>query len=343
MFNAIEKSGTGIGKSGTGVEKSGTGIEKSGTGRRRGKWQLLPLAAAALFASHATAAEPEVLVSAGNEQVFVSVHGSDGILVGRGEMLDDSGYFRIALYAAVGPNGSGAAFEPMVAGSGSGAAGEKCGDSASLMVAGSGSGSAGENCRPAAGLMVAGSGSGSSTEVAGSGSGSSTEVAGSGSGSSTDVAGSGSGSAGEVCADSSSLMVAGSGSGSAGDGCGAQLMVAGSGSGSAGDGCVGGWVDVAGSGSGSSTEVAGSGSGSSTDVAGSGSGSAGEGAGCTAAANVWGVAEVVVDADGTHVVVHQIKGSLSREYLVAFLPVSSSEVAHSLVRGSSNHGFVATP
>ncbi|WP_376692559.1 hypothetical protein [Wenzhouxiangella sp. EGI_FJ10409] len=332
MINAIEKSGTGIGKSGTGIEKSGTGIEKSGTGSRRGKWPLLSLAAAALFAAHATASEPEVLVSAGGDQVFVSVHGSDGILVGRGDMLDDSGYYRIALYSAVGPKGSGAAFEPMVAGSGSGSAGEKCSGSSSLMVAGSGSGSAGENCRPAPGLMVAGSGSGSSTEVAGSGSGSSTEVAGSGSGSSTEVAGSGSGSAGERCFGSSSLMVAGSGSGSAGEGCGAQTMVAGSGSGAAGEGCVGGRSDVAGSGSGSATEVAGS-----------GSGSAGEGSGCAAAANAWGVAEVVVDSAGTHVVVHQIKESVAEEYLVAFLPVSNREVAHSLVRGSSKHGFVATP
>jgi hypothetical protein len=270
MFSFIEKSGTGIEKSGTGIEKSGTGIEKSGTGIRR--VSLTALIAGALFATQAFAAEPEVMVTSGDDQVFISVHSGAGVLVGRAASLDDSGYHRIALYSAVGPNGSGAVFQPLVAGSGSG-----------KEVAGSGSGSSKE---------VAGSGSGSSTEVAGSGSGSSTEVAGSGSG--KEVAGSGSGAA-ALCPTAPGLLVAGSGSGSA------------------------------------------------TDVAGSGSGAAGEAAGCAALQNAWGVAEVVIDDSGAHVVVHQISGSRAEEYLVAFLPGSISEVAHSLDRGSSNRGFIAVP
>jgi hypothetical protein len=312
MFSFIEKSGTGIEKSGTGIEKSGTGIEKSGTGIRR--VSLTALIAGALFATQAFAAEPEVMVTSGDDQVFISVHSGAGVLVGRAASLDDSGYHRIALYSAVGPNGSGAVFQPLVAGSGSG-----------KEVAGSGSGSSKE---------VAGSGSGSSTEVAGSGSGSSTEVAGSGSG--KEVAGSGSGAA-ALCPTAPGLLVAGSGSGSAtdvaGSGSGSAKEVAGSGSGSS--------TDVAGSGSGSSTEVAGSGSGK--EVAGSGSGAAGEAAGCAALQNAWGVAEVVIDDSGAHVVVHQISGSRAEEYLVAFLPGSISEVAHSLDRGSSNRGFIAVP
>lgn len=319
MFSLIEKSGTGIGKSGsgieksgTGIEKSGTGIEKSGTGLGRGRWQVMSLVASVLFAAQGLAADPEVLVTSGNDQVFVSVHSGDGILVGRAATLDQSGYYQLALYPAVGPAGSDAVFQPLVAGSGSGSSGEKCPGGASTMVAGSGSGNSGEGCQPGASVMVAGSGSGSSTEVAGSGSGSSKEVA-----------GSGSGDAGEDCQSGGArLMVAGSGSGSEGEGCGAQVLVAGSGSGSSGEACAtGAWLDVAGSGSGSS----------------------GEESGCAYPMNAWGIAEVVVDRSGAHVVIHQIKGSQAEEYLVAFLPVSNSEVAHSLYRGSSNHGFVAAP
>ena len=304
MFNFVEKSGTGIGKSGTGIEKSGTGIEKSGTGTGRTLWRVLSLAAWVLLATQSLAAEPQVLVTNGNDQVFVSVHSDDGILVGRAATLDDSGYYQLALYSAVGPVGSDAVFQPLVAGSGS------C---SSKDVAGSGSGSSTD---------VAGSGSGSSTDVAGSGSGSSTDVAGSGSGSSTDVAGSGSGNSGEGCYSGARLMVAGSGSGNAGKACGPQLLVAGSGSGSAGAGCA---------------------AGGSLDVAGSGSGSAGESGTCAYPAKAWGIAEVVVDRSGAHVVIHQIKGSHIEEYLVAFLPALSSEAAHLPYRGSSNQGFVATP
>ncbi|RFF28174.1 MULTISPECIES: hypothetical protein [unclassified Wenzhouxiangella] len=298
MFSTVEKSGTGIGKSGTGIEKSGTGIEKSGTGIEKSgtgirRWQILSLVACILFATQGLATEPQVLVSTGNDQVLVSVHSDDGILVGRAEMPDQSGYYQLALYSAVGPVGSDAVFQPMVAGSGSGSSKE-----------------------------VAGSGSGSSKEVAGSGSGSSKEVAGSGSGSSKEVAGSGSGSAGESCDSGTGLMVAGSGSGSAGEGCDAQVLVAGSGSGSAGEACdSGGWLDVAGS----------------------GSGSAGESTGCAYPTSAWGIAEVVVDRSGAHVVVHRIKGSQAEEFLVAFLPGSNGEFADSPRQGLDDRGFVATP
>ncbi|NEZ04646.1 hypothetical protein G4Y73_10835 [Wenzhouxiangella sp. XN201] len=278
MFNLIEKSGTGIEKSGTGIEKSGTGIEKSGTGMARGRWHVTTLLAAALFAAPALASDPEVLVTAGDEQILVSVHTEQGILVGRGAILDDSGYFQVALYSAVGPSGSGAILQPMVAGSGSG-----------KEVAGSGSGK-----------EVAGSGSGK--EVAGSGSGK--EVAGSGSG--KEVAGSGSGK--EVAGSGSGKEVAGSGSGK---------DVAGSGSGSAGESCV---------------------SDFGLEVAGSGSGSATEGAPCAAA---WGVAEVVVDENGAHVVVHQIDNAGMNEFLVAFLPGSGGSSADD--EWESDRGFVLTP
>ncbi len=136
------------------------------------------------------------------------------------------------------------------------------------------------------------------------------------------MAGSGSGSAGEGCHSGAGLMVAGSGSGNAGEDCGAQVLVAGSGSGSAGEACArGGWLDVAGS----------------------GSGSAGDSAGCAYPMNAWGIAEVVVDRSGAHIVVHQIKGSQAEEFLVAFLPGSNGEFADSLRQGPGNRGFVATP
>lgn len=291
MFNAIEKSGTGIGKSGTGIEKSGTGIEKSGTGieksgtgieksgtgRRRGGWAAMVMMVGGLLSTAAIAADPQVLVNATDQQLLVSVHTDDGILVGRAGQGEGAGYFRVPLYAAVGPRGSDAVFQPLVAGSGSGSSKD-----------------------------VAGSGSGSSKDVAGSGSGSSTDVAGSGSGSATEVAGSGSGSSGDACFSGGSVLVAGSGSGS-------------------------------------STDVAGSGSGSSTDVAGSGSGSSGDAATCSPALAAWGMAEIVMDRDGAHVVVHRIEAGRMEEYLLAYLPDSGSEVAHSLHRGSSNHGFIAVP
>ena len=165
----------------------------------------------------------------------------------------------------------------------------------------------------AMGLLVQGSGSGSASEKAGPAD------------ASTLVQGSGSGDAKESVQPGGELMVQGSGSGNAGESAGAaggRLLVQGSGSGSAGERC-----------SGRSTLL----------VQGSGSGASGESAGCIDPAQAWGIAEVVVDRSGAHVIVHQIKESQTEEYLVAFLPVSSSEVAHSLIRGSSNHGFVATP
>ena len=301
MFTFVEKSGTGIGKSGTGIEKSGTGIEKSGTGieksgtgARPGRWQMLIVAAFALFTGQALAAQPQVLVTHGEEEVFVSVHSGEAILVGRVATQDESGYYRLALYSAVGPAGSGAVLEPQVVGSGSGSSGDASGD----------------NCLGGASAMVVGSGSGGSGDACSSGS-------------ELKVVGSGSGGSGDSCDSSEAgLMVVGSGSGDSGEACGGRKLVVGSGSGDSGEACTGGaWLEVVGSGSGSS----------------------GDSAGCTVPAHVWGIAEVVLDAGGAHVVVHRILGSRVEEFLVAFLPGSSSEVAHSLHGGSSNRAFVAAP
>jgi hypothetical protein len=141
-------------------------------------------------------------------------------------------------------------------------------------------------------------------------------------------------------------MVVGSGSGGAGEACGAdgELQVVGSGSGSSGDAfdekCFGGASTmVVGSGSGNSGERC----GAQTLVVGSGSGSSGESTEFNVPARIWGIAEVVVERSGAHVVVHKNQESHLEEFLVAFLPGSSSEVAHSLSGGSSNHGFVAAP
>ncbi|MEE4304656.1 MAG: hypothetical protein V2J19_10915 [Wenzhouxiangella sp.] len=181
------------------------------------------------------------------------------------------------------------------------------------------------------GLLVQGSGSGSAGE-SDPGNDSSTLVQGSGSGSSKEsvqpggqlmVQGSGSGSAGERCSGGSSMQVQGSGSGSAGEGCSGAptLMVQGSGSGSAGENC-----------SGAPTLM----------VQGSGSGSAGEAAGC--GVRPWGYAEVVVDRDGTHVIVNRLEQSGAVEYLMAFLPSASGAAVSGSLRGGQERGtheFVA--
>jgi hypothetical protein len=138
------------------------------------------------------------------------------------------------------------------------------------------------------------------------------------------VQGSGSGSAGESDpGNDSSTLVQGSGSGSSKESVqpGGQLMVQGSGSGSAGERCSGG---------------------SSMQVQGSGSGSAGEAAGC--GVRPWGYAEVVVDRDGTHVIVNRLEQSGAVEYLMAFLPSASGAAVSGSLRGGQERGtheFVA--
>lgn len=161
------------------------------------------------------------------------------------------------------------------------------------------------------------------------------------------VKGSGSGDASEGAEQPvASTQVKGSGSGSSGESAGVvggSLLVKGSGSGNSGESaCDGAHTLVKGSGSGSSGEAAGQ-IGGSLLVKGSGSGSSGNSAGCALPANLWGVAEVVVDRNGAHVIVHRFRGSAAEEFLVAFLPGSGSEVAHSLHGGSSNQDFVAAP
>jgi hypothetical protein len=126
--------------------------------------------------------------------------------------------------------------------------------------------------------------------------------------------------------DKARTLVQGSGTGDSKESTephpGHGLLVQGSGTGSIGDQCT---------------------PGSRVLVQGSGTGSSGDDLGCPGALTPWGFAEVVVDGTGTSVIVHKIEGSRAEEFLVAFLPGSSSEVAHSLYRGSSNRAFVAAP
>lgn len=124
----------------------------------------------------------------------------------------------------------------------------------------------------------------------------------------------------------SRTLVQGSGTGSSketvADEPGQGLLVQGSGTGSIGDGCAPGFGLL---------------------VQGSGTGSSGDSVQCPDSPTPWGFAEIVVDGNGTSVIVHKIRESHVEEFLVAFLPGSSSEVAHSLSRGSSNRAFVAAP
>lgn len=139
------------------------------------------------------------------------------------------------------------------------------------------------------------------------------------------VKGSGSGNSGDsVCVPDAGLMVKGSGSGNSGDAAcppEASLMVKGSGSGNSGDGAC---------------EPA-----ASLMVKGSGSGASGEAAGgCDSPG--WGLAEVVVDQQGIHVIIHRVTGAGLEEYLVGFVPASSTESDNSFV-GEGNRGFIVVP
>ncbi|MFW5927036.1 MAG: hypothetical protein ACOCSR_03205, partial [Wenzhouxiangella sp.] len=116
----------------------------------------------------------------------------------------------------------------------------------------------------------------------------------------------------------------------------ASPMVVGSGSGKEVVGSGSG-KEVVGSGSGSSGEVVGSGSGSSGEVVGSGSGSSGEGQSACEAMGVWGFAEVVVDADGVHIVVHKFGEEGLQEFMVASFGGNGADLS------AGRAEFVMTP
>ena len=78
-------------------------------------------------------------------------------------------------------------------------------------------------------------------------------------------------------------------------------------------------------------------------VQGSGSGAAGESSGC--AVQPWGFAEVVMDGNGTYVIVNRLGQTGDAAYLVAFLASESSAVSSS-VHGEEEretYEFVAVP
>jgi hypothetical protein len=282
MFGVIEKSGTGIGKSGTGIGTC--------------------LAAGLLLAAAATSAQaldrPGLQISQQGEHLVVSVHAQRGVVAGAAVLQgDQADYLAVPLYSVLEIAGSGGVQRPLVQGSGSGTSSDGC--DAGLLVQGSGSGASGESCgSQGAQVMVQGSGSGASGESCAPSAG-------------LLVQGSGSGASGESEAPGASLMVQGSGSGAPGADDSENIAVRGSGSGAAGQ-STGPSLMVQGSGSGSS--------GQSTDpvllVQGSGSGSAGES--CSGGAVLWGIAEVLIDSDGTHVIVHQASHEGLIEYMVAF-------------------------
>ncbi len=267
------------------IEKSGTGIGKSGTGVTLGRIGGCLLAAGFLMTAGLSPLMAQdqsgLKVSQQGDKLMVSIHADHGVIAGMAA-LDSrhSDYLVVPLYSVLQISDQGELNSPLVQGSGSGTSSNGCG--AGLMVQGSGSGASGESCRSAgAHLMVQGSGSGAS---------------------------------GESCTPVAGLMVQGSGSGASGesdDSTGASLMVQGSGSGApAPDDSE--EVMVRGSGSGASSQ--------STDpgllVQGSGSGASGES--CVDSSGLWGVAEILVDASGTHVIVHQVSREGLREYMVAF-------------------------
>ena len=97
----IEKSGTGIEKSGTGIEKSGTGIEKSGTGLSR--LTLAAIISAALYVPTALAADrapgaEELLVSVSDNNISVSWHASNDLMVGQAVL--ENGSALIPIYSS---------------------------------------------------------------------------------------------------------------------------------------------------------------------------------------------------------------------------------------------------
>ncbi|QOC21906.1 hypothetical protein IC757_12830 [Wenzhouxiangella sp. AB-CW3] len=255
-----------------------------------------------LVMGSAIAAEPVSLhVSQQDSGLTISLHAEGSVLAGAvsADAIQQD-YLIVPLYSLVDGG------RPLVQGSGSGSPSSECGGHSPL-VRGSGSGAAGENHdggQP--GLLVQGSGSGAAGESVGVSDGSLL------------VQGSGSGAAGEsVGANDGSLLVQGSGSGAAGESVGASdgsLLVQGSGSGkpeSAGDSDSG--LLVQGSGSGSPESVGGN--GSRLLVQGSGSGAASES--CSPVSGAWGIAEVVIDEEGTHVIVHRLSGRYADEVLVA--------------------------
>jgi|GEM_PF-3466782 len=332
MNHMIGKSGTGIGKSGTGIGKSGTGARRSGFATAVFATLALACAQPVLAGQHST-----VEVHLQGDVLLVSVQDPQGVAIGAAPFSEGiAGYHAVELVALGDQDREIGAASLMVKGSGSGNSGDSvCVPDAALMVKGSGSGNSGDAaCPPEASLMVKGSGSGNSGDsacVPDAG----LMVKGSGSGNSGDAAcppeasllvkGSGSGNSGDsACVPDAGLMVKGSGSGNSGDAAcppEASLMVKGSGSGNSGDGAC---------------EPA-----ASLMVKGSGSGASGEAAGgCDSPG--WGLAEVVVDQQGIHVIIHRVTGAGLEEYLVGFVPASSTESDNSFV-GEGNRGFIVVP
>lgn len=302
MFDYIGKSGTGIGKSGTGIGKSGTGIGKSGTGIGKSGTGSWRDGLIVMLVVPLLLTAASLASAAQSPQLFVT---QDDVSI----MLSIHGPEGIVVGAM--PVAGGVEGYHVIA------LQQSLGfidDRQGLLVKGSGSGSSGESdCRSDSSLMVKGSGSGSSGEGKCD------------PGSSLMVKGSGSGSSGEsTCDDGGSLMVKGSGSGSYGKGpCDPQggfgVLVKGSGSGSVG-GCAMG--------------------GSGLLVKGSGSGSSGEAMpGC---APLWGYAELVLDAEGTHIVVHRAGGSGFEEYLVGFIANPDSALADNGT-GETPREFISIP
>lgn len=289
-----------IGKSGTGiVNKSGTGIHRSGTGIwRSGTGARLP---ALLAAAGFVAALGMGQALAGGDNLLVSEKG-DNLVV---SLHTDNG-----VYAGSTPLAAGEAgyfqvglqnvFEL-----------SQPGEGATPLVKASGSGDAGESAGAAGGsLAVKASGSGASGESVGLPGGSLT------------VKASGSGDAGEgACSDLPGLLVKASGSGDAGESAtspGGSLMVKASGSGNSGES-----VDTP---------------GHSVDVKASGSGNSGESNGGCGVNGFDLIAEVVIDSDGAHVLIHDRQGN---EQLVGFVAAAHNNAPDD--RRGTTRGFVATP
>ncbi len=315
MSNQIKKSGTGIEEQGNAIHRSGTGIHRSGTGIRKGGTGLrLPSLAAGLFVAstalctQAIASEPDLLVSERNDNLLISLHSDEGVYTGAVPMAaGDGGYFQVGLHQIAVASESGMVFDPLVKGTGSGDAGESAGSESGLLVKGTRSGAAGESAGAGDDLLVKGTGSGSAGEGICGNAG-------------VLVKGTGSGNAGERADGESGLLVKGTGSGNAGEsaGGGSDLLVKGTGSGNSGDSVGGGDFGVL--------------------VKGTGSGNAGESNGGCGAGGFDLLAEVVIDADGAHVLIHDRQGN---EQLVGFVAAAHNNAPDD--RRGTTRGFVATP
>lgn len=335
----IEKSGTGIEKSGTGIEKSGTGIERSGTGQKlRYLVAAIGLTTALCATTGVMADDSRLLISNQSDHLMITLHGSDGVIVGAATNSSAlRGYRLIPLFSALSFSSSGPLLQPLVVATGSGGAPE---------VVATGSGGAKE---------VVATGSGGATQVVATGSGGLPQVVATGSGGASQVVATGSGGASQIfisCPDGGVQVVA-TGSGGVGEvvatGSGGAKEVVATGSGGIGEVVAtgsGGSPQVVATGSGGASQVVATGSGGASQVVATGSGGADQSAG-GCGIQPWGFAEVVSDRNGMHVLIHKLGPAGMQEYLVGFVSVPSASLPGSgrfePEDGTWAHDFLAIP